>query len=211
MESIASTILKYDGYIWGPWVHYKFGCGEEPTTIHCRFVNKNIFAETFTMPHQFLIDLKQNFNVVSVKGREIKVGELTIIIDINGPAEEIKFMDDVDYTCNLIDIRRNGIFLRSQPPSIMYEVSPYDTVVSHIKTKTLVPVNSYWALRNINIMSGWTMQWLYIGKFEATECCICHSDLTEGVRTACKHEYHIGCLTKWLEKSNTCPMCREVV
>ena len=26
-----------------------------------------------------------------------------------------------------------------------------------------------------------------------------------------KHVFHLNCMEKWVEKNNTCPMCREVV
>ena len=73
-----------------------------------------------------------------------------------------------------------------------------------------------------------------------TECCICYcdktdvdkhidlSDIFEYIGLAiienfdiniytictvgcCKKIYHISCLSKWLEKKNTCPMCREEI
>merc|ERR1712046_246084 len=44
------------------------------------------------------------------------------------------------------------------------------------------------------------------------ECPICMSSFIEGaekVKTACGHEFHTGCLMKWLRTGkSTCPMCR---
>jgi len=50
---------------------------------------------------------------------------------------------------------------------------------------------------------------------EQPECCIC-MDQFETDRSAlrfpcCGHLYHTGCLTKWLEKKTTCPLCRQGV
>lgn len=43
-----------------------------------------------------------------------------------------------------------------------------------------------------------------------SDCCICTEEI-EGVfaaKTKCKHLYHEECISKWLEKSDTCPWCR---
>ena len=204
-------ILKYDGCIWGPWVWYRLGGGEEPKSINCRFVSRSLFGEV-TLPHQFLIDLKQHYKVISVKGREIKLEGFTIYMDIHGPAEEMRFMEDTDYTCNLIDITRSGIMLRHIPRTIAYEVNPFETVVDHIKERKLVPMCARTAILNYKKMDGWSFEsdGLYIGEMENT-CGICHCDITSGIRTACRHEYHVECLAKWLEKAGSCPMCREAI
>lgn len=214
MEAIANTILKYDGCIWGPWAWYRLGGGEEPNVIHCRFISRSIFTEVMTLPHQFLIDLKQNFKVMSVKGREIRLNEGTIIVDINGPADELKFMEETDFTCNLIDITRTGIHLRHVPRAITYEVNPFETVIEHIKQRVLVPLDIKTAVKNYQSMKDWHFMkpGFYIGPLETDDVCgICHSELTNGVSTGCSHEYHTECLAKWLDKSVTCPMCREVL
>ena len=213
MESIADTILKYDGYIWGSWVHHRVDpTVPEPKTIQCRFVSKNIFSET--MPHQFIIDLKQNFDAVTIKGKEIRIGDLRVIVDIHGPMEELKFIEEIDFTCNLIDYRRTGLHLRSVPLIVSYDVCPFDTVVQHIRERKLVPVHPYYALKNFKSMEGWKCEQagLFIGPLMSTDVCgVCHCEITDGVRTECKHEFHVDCMTKWLEKSATCPMCRERV
>ncbi|EYU18974.1 hypothetical protein MIMGU_mgv1a0207311mg, partial [Erythranthe guttata] len=43
-------------------------------------------------------------------------------------------------------------------------------------------------------------------------CAICleeykHGDTLAGI-TACKHRYHVACITAWLVKNDTCPICR---
>ena len=43
------------------------------------------------------------------------------------------------------------------------------------------------------------------------ECSICCDDIkteTGQVTLACSHTFHLGCVGRWLMKSNTCPMCR---
>jgi len=44
------------------------------------------------------------------------------------------------------------------------------------------------------------------------ECSICQDaiDASGGrVTLACQHHYHLGCIGRWLLKSETCPMCRQ--
>ncbi|CAN8286463.1 unnamed protein product [Cochlearia groenlandica] len=46
-------------------------------------------------------------------------------------------------------------------------------------------------------------------------CSICLQDATEGEKmrrlTACRHCYHAVCIDPWLEKRDTCPMCRAKI
>eukprot|EP01041_Mallomonas_annulata_P002926 gene2926-5742_t len=45
-----------------------------------------------------------------------------------------------------------------------------------------------------------------------TECCICQEDMAVGnevLKLHCRHVYHSQCVESWLEKHNTCPMCRS--
>jgi len=220
---MESFILKHDGYIWGPWAAWKLagGQGPAPSEIHCRFVSKSLFGDSHGLIGTFLIDLKQNFEVLSVKGREIKLkgggGErsspTTVILDVHGPADELRFMEETDYTCNLVDIRRTGIHLRNVPVQVAYEVSPFETVMDHIRQKKLVPVSTLSALRNYSLYPDWTVPEsadTYIGPVGG-ECSICQADISLGVRTPCGHNFHNDCLAKWLEKSPTCPMCRDRV
>uniref|UniRef100_A0A453HHA5 RING-type domain-containing protein n=1 Tax=Aegilops tauschii subsp. strangulata TaxID=200361 RepID=A0A453HHA5_AEGTS len=50
---------------------------------------------------------------------------------------------------------------------------------------------------------------------DMAECCICLSDLVEdrdAVRLpGCSHAFHRSCLTPWLHRAKTCPMCRAVM
>jgi hypothetical protein len=38
-------------------------------------------------------------------------------------------------------------------------------------------------------------------------CPICH-DGSPGYVTACGHAFHTACITQWLLRASTCPMCR---
>ncbi|KAF7048039.1 hypothetical protein CFC21_056856 [Triticum aestivum] len=50
---------------------------------------------------------------------------------------------------------------------------------------------------------------------DMAECCICLSYLVEdqdAVRLpGCSHAFHRSCLTPWLQRAKTCPMCRAVM
>lgn len=43
-------------------------------------------------------------------------------------------------------------------------------------------------------------------------CSICHNSLEGSGLSApfkCKHEFHSGCINRWLENRSTCPLCRQ--
>ena len=43
------------------------------------------------------------------------------------------------------------------------------------------------------------------------ECPVCAEDWTDGeqvVKLPCNHVFHDGCISKWLNQKNTCPLCR---
>ncbi|EME80011.1 uncharacterized protein MYCFIDRAFT_177000 [Pseudocercospora fijiensis CIRAD86] len=40
------------------------------------------------------------------------------------------------------------------------------------------------------------------------ECPVCRDEMEESTSTPCTHTFHLHCLASWLEKSNTCPLCR---
>ncbi|KAG1367976.1 E3 ubiquitin-protein ligase Praja-2-like [Cocos nucifera] len=49
------------------------------------------------------------------------------------------------------------------------------------------------------------------GEFEESGCLICLEDFEfemEVTRMPCKHIFHGSCLTRWLENSHLCPLCR---
>ena len=45
-------------------------------------------------------------------------------------------------------------------------------------------------------------------------CSICLDEIQENERyelLRCPHVYHKKCILQWLEKSNTCPECRQII
>ena len=42
------------------------------------------------------------------------------------------------------------------------------------------------------------------------ECGICY-DIKSLIKTNCDHLFCKNCITEWIKKSNTCPMCRNVI
>jgi hypothetical protein len=52
---------------------------------------------------------------------------------------------------------------------------------------------------------------LVCGRFEE-ECSICQEIMMEGnvvLKLSCRHAYHTECVQTWLERHNTCPLCRN--
>ncbi|XP_065045960.1 E3 ubiquitin-protein ligase RING1-like [Musa acuminata AAA Group] len=52
------------------------------------------------------------------------------------------------------------------------------------------------------------------GDVREESCIICFAEFDEGVevtRMPCKHAFHGGCLTRWLERSHVCPLCRHAI
>ena len=45
----------------------------------------------------------------------------------------------------------------------------------------------------------------------ACECSICTEEIkkeTGQVTLACSHQFHLGCIGRWLMRSDSCPLCR---
>ena len=50
--------------------------------------------------------------------------------------------------------------------------------------------------------------------FEEASCTICLDELNNGepiVKLSCNHKFHENCAYSWLDKNNTCPMCRKII
>lgn len=234
MDDLAHLILKHDGIIWGEYVWSKFS-DHVPSHMTARFVSLNIFTEN-VCPKAFLMDLNEKFKIIRVKGNDIWLyhdgREILLTLSIHNAVDEMSFFDSTDYTCNLIDYSRNGYSIRKIPACLNLESSPYDTVISHIKNKTLCIVNVKNALKNYKYMQkfGWAMTQdfirdVYIGTSEfalnkhykpidIAECVICRNDIDNEdvcVRTSCLHAFHLECIESWYTKSPTCPMCRDPI
>jgi hypothetical protein len=212
MNEIINIILKHDGYIWGPYVHAYIRGDECTGELNCRFVSKSLFEPMTTLPHQFLIDLNQSFKIRCIKKNTVTVDNgISIHVRVHSMTDELKFLDECDFTCNLLDYRRDGLFLRYVPQCITYDVCPYATVIQSIKKKELVPVNTTFTLESLQkyIDAGWSGNFYTIG----SECPVCSDDVTDQLSFTmkCGHSCHVDCLKKWLPKNPTCPMCREYV
>jgi hypothetical protein len=49
---------------------------------------------------------------------------------------------------------------------------------------------------------------------QQTECIVCRDEYLEDdvvIKLPCRHLYHHDCLKAWLERNNTCPMCRHAM
>lgn len=42
-------------------------------------------------------------------------------------------------------------------------------------------------------------------------CSVCLNNTTISTQLKCKHCFHERCLNKWLLRSNTCPVCRDII
>ena len=42
------------------------------------------------------------------------------------------------------------------------------------------------------------------------ECPICFESCKQNIFLPCKHYFHYECLKTWLNKNNSCPLCREI-
>lgn len=214
MDDIAEIILKHDGYIWGEYVWAKI-LGETPKSIKCRFVSKSLFSmtETLVIPKHFLIDLNHHFKIKTIRKNSISLENgVTLDVFIHGAGDELEFMRETDFTCNLLDYRRDGYLVRDSPSVIEYEVSPYETVVRHIKDKILVPVNMASALKNATHMveeHKWKSEDFTVSDSDEV-CSICHESLKDSLcfSAPCGHTHHVNCIGTWISKNKSCPLCR---
>lgn len=240
MDDLAQIIIKHDGVIWGDYVWARFNASIKPTTIKCRFVTMNLFSSTANLPKQFLIDIAHRFKIIKVERDCIIVycskydHEFIIDLSLFDISGELSHMSMTDFTCNLLEVSRVGISLRSVPLCLMSEVYPYDTVVRQIENKILQPIHMMKAMENAETMisKGWTMKAnnedalmtdMYIDygsemykhhykDIPVDNCSICSHEMKKDVlclRTSCIHVFHLKCIKKWAETSPSCPICRK--
>ena len=43
------------------------------------------------------------------------------------------------------------------------------------------------------------------------DCSICIEKVDRGFKLECGHCFHSGCLNRWLEEKNSCPICRHPI
>lgn len=71
------------------------------------------------------------------------------------------------------------------------------------QTTRLPPPASKLAIKNL--------QEIEIGASDSKECPVCLKEFEAGIvakRMPCKHIFHQECIIPWLEKTNSCPLCR---
>ncbi|KAF7188252.1 putative RING finger protein [Pseudocercospora fuligena] len=49
------------------------------------------------------------------------------------------------------------------------------------------------------------------GSSSTDTCPICHEDVDSPVTTSCRHTFCLECLKPWMERSHTCPSCRNAL
>jgi hypothetical protein len=220
MDEVANIVLKHDGVIWGPYVWSMLN-GTSTNKMKVRFIDKNIFnfGPVFELSKQFMVDLNEKFKIYSFTNEHILLGNgLEIEISMHSPVKEMEFISKTDYTCNLVDYTRSGFFLRSIPAKLSFHSSPYQEVISHIKSKELVPVHCIQSILNFADYPGWTFKKsimsVDICKYNGNDqCSICQAQMTHKntcVKLDCSHTFHLSCMCKWVAKG-TCPLCRKQI
>ena len=64
-----------------------------------------------------------------------------------------------------------------------------------------------------NTVKDKVLQELDVSKLGLEICTVCLENMSGNIKIlkSCKHKYHSKCLDKWLEKKNSCPICRQIV
>lgn len=221
MDVLEDIVLKHDGIIWGSYV-WSIMNGTPTNKMRVRFIDKNIFSfgSVFELSNQFMIDINERFVIKTFAENTIILDNGTEIeIRVHNPIKELDFASSSDYTCNLMDYNRSGMFLRNIPMCISFNSSPYKIVKAHIMNKELVPVDDIKAIEKFGEYSDdWTFKQtntsINISKSGNGEdiCSICHSHMIDDtcVTLKCSHVFHLSCIAKWVERK-TCPMCRDQI
>jgi len=80
--------------------------------------------------------------------------------------------------------------------------------------QTLCPEKYYFEIINDEIINYKIIQIIEnkikIEKEQIVNCFICDNNISD-VQTSCNHSYCESCITSWLEKSKSCPYCREPI
>jgi len=91
-------------------------------------------------------------------------------------------------------------------PSVVRYHNPINEVEATTRNTEIIKRHSYRNLSKFRVEKG--------KESEAMMCSICLAELlvgTQATRLPCSHFYHEGCIMKWLGRSNTCPLCRQIV
>ena len=107
-------------------------------------------------------------------------------------------------------VSKINIFLRENPTKPPYErflqdcISSHWPVLWHLKIEHKIIVD-----REERIVSPRDEQ----EECELETCAICYNPLTDvsSEILECRHQFHTMCISTWLKRANTCPMCRAYV
>lgn len=128
---------------------------------------------------------------------------------INVGSDHVMILDAVDL--NLARPRHTHATNRSTRFTLLRpSVVRHHNLINEVQTTTrnteTIERHSYRYLSKIRVEEGM--------ESEEMMCSICLVELlvgTQATRLRCSHLYHEGCIMKWLGRSNTCPLCRQIV
>lgn len=99
------------------------------------------------------------------------------------------------------------IFIFLLCSAMIYCVDSYDNCISSC-TKGLQSLLKNYVINNIKIIE------INSSELNENECIICTNEpinKEEWKILNCNHKYHSMCISSWMLKSNTCPICRQVI
>ena len=85
----------------------------------------------------------------------------------------------------------------------------------HITPEELIRLAAIWYSMPKAAVGYFPFPTYHMCKFrkEYSQCAICLDDMAAPMRVArlrCRHAFHEQCIAKWLQTSQTCPVCRFV-
>jgi len=108
------------------------------------------------------------------------------------------FLDNNKYLINCVNGDRMVL-------EFIYDSAPSCTMCNTITNKKILK-------KDINNVLGHTIQYKKIKSNSNSSCSICLDYYMDNdkirVLSKCKHIYHKNCIDKWVQKNNTCPICR---
>jgi len=128
---------------------------------------------------------------------------------INAGSDHVMILDAVD----LFLARRRHTHATNRStrftllrPSVVRHHNLVNEVQTTTRNTETIQRHSYRNLSKIRVEEG--------KESEAMMCSICLAEILAGSQATllpCSHLYHEGCIMKWLGRSNTCPLCRQIV